>query len=139
MCLTAASWSVVPSSLAVASTGAVVAVAVAVAVAGGGGGVAGAAGGGVVVAWAAAPAGAAVAGCGTSSPPREDARVSTAAIQGGEIDTTHKFAVGVCAGGAGPGDCAYICSGALIAPNLVVTARHCFQDAPDPLNVHSAT
>ncbi|HEX4515538.1 MAG TPA: trypsin-like serine protease, partial [Polyangiaceae bacterium] len=44
-------------------------------------------------------------------------------IQGGTLDTTDSFAVGVCAGA--PGQCQLFCSGALIAPNLVMTARHC--------------
>lgn len=43
-------------------------------------------------------------------------------IQGAELDpdTVHKYAVGVSSGSG-------ICSGALIAPNVVVTARHCVQ------------
>ena len=46
-------------------------------------------------------------------------------IQGGTPDgTAHPFAVGVCSGGA-KGNCGGYCSGALILPNLVVTARHC--------------
>jgi hypothetical protein len=49
------------------------------------------------------------------------------AIQGGAEDgTAHPFAVGVCAGGKN--NCQGFCSGALILPNLVVTARHCVDD-----------
>ena len=50
----------------------------------------------------------------------EGARLSTAksAIQGGSVDRTHTFAVAIVTNGE-------TCSGALIAPNLVLTARHC--------------
>ena len=52
------------------------------------------------------------------------------AIQGGTADgTAHPFAGGVCVGGV-PGNCAEICSGALILPNVVVTARHCVDNSP---------
>jgi hypothetical protein len=44
----------------------------------------------------------------------------SSAIQGGTADTTHSFAVGIMGEASGG-----LCSGALIAPNLVVTARHC--------------
>ena len=44
---------------------------------------------------------------------------SASAIQGGARDDVHKFSVGISIGGGGT------CSGALIAPNLVITARHC--------------
>lgn len=62
----------------------------------------------------------AVAGCGDELP----RAVSSIAgpIQGGTNDTTHTFAVGIVAqmnGGYA------LCSGALLAPNLVATARHC--------------
>jgi len=46
-------------------------------------------------------------------------------IQGGTADgTAHPYAVGVCLDGQ-PGSCGGFCSGALILPNVVVTARHC--------------
>ncbi|MBS2017759.1 MAG: trypsin-like serine protease [Deltaproteobacteria bacterium] len=44
------------------------------------------------------------------------------AIQGGKTDTTSTFAVGVVDDQNG------MCSGTLIAPNLVLTARHCVAD-----------
>ena len=45
-------------------------------------------------------------------------------VQGGTSDgSAHPFAVGVCIGNKG--NCQAYCSGSLILPNLVVTARHC--------------
>jgi Trypsin len=74
--------------------------------------------GAVVLAWA--------AGCGSAAGPsgsEESAARSDEPIQGGTVDTTHDFAVGVIQVMAN-GDVAF-CSGVLLAPNLVVTARHC--------------
>ena len=59
-------------------------------------------------------------GCSAS----DSTKTQVQAIQGGTLDTKDSFAVGVCAG-SGPGQCQLFCSGALIAPNLVMTARHC--------------
>jgi hypothetical protein len=62
---------------------------------------------------------AAVAGC--AGPPAEAADDGASDVQGGTTDTlrAHNFAVGVVSRlGA-------MCSGTLIAPNLVLTARHC--------------
>jgi hypothetical protein len=51
------------------------------------------------------------------------------AIQGGTVDgTAHPFAVGVCVGQQG--NCSEFCSGALILPNVVATARHCVNQSP---------
>lgn len=70
-------------------------------------------------------------GCGDADvAPPQPTGVVRAAIQGGAPDVSHAFAVGVCVGGRGV-SCAGICSGTLIAPNAVLTARHCF-DAPTP-------
>src|SRR3990172_7411309 len=44
------------------------------------------------------------------------------------------FAVGVCATNSGPGNCSFLCSGALIAPNLVLTARHCVSQTPQTID-----
>src|SRR3569623_757952 len=62
----------------------------------------------------------------TMTPPSTDV-LTTHPIQGGTDDTTHSFAVGIiiqmAAGTA-------LCSGALLAPNLVATARHCVAAIP---------
>ncbi|MCL2776876.1 MAG: trypsin-like serine protease [Polyangiaceae bacterium] len=78
----------------------------------------------------------AVASCSQNSASvADDGPLSFAqqAIQGGTVDTTHSFAVGVCIGPTGGNNppCAAVCSGALIAPNVVVTARHCVQTSPE--------
>lgn len=48
-------------------------------------------------------------------------------IQGGTNDTTHQFAVGIV---INMSDGTALCSGALLAPNLVATARHCVAAIP---------
>jgi MYXO-CTERM domain-containing protein len=67
-------------------------------------------------------------GCSPSAPApaHDDSPVAATAqaIQGGADDgTDHPFAVGVCNGNKN--SCQGFCSGTLILPNLVVTARHC--------------
>jgi V8-like Glu-specific endopeptidase len=54
------------------------------------------------------------------------------------VDTTHDYAVGVCVG-SGPGQCQLLCSGALIAPNLVMTARHCVDQSPQAIDCTSSS
>jgi hypothetical protein len=73
----------------------------------------------------AAAGGCSTPGENTSNP---SVRVTREAIQGGTDDgTAHPYAVGVCADRtANPNNpCSSFCSGALILPNVVVTARHC--------------
>src|SRR5262245_36514862 len=74
-------------------------------------------------------------GCGE----RKTEQVSEVAseIQGGLTDVKDTYAVGVCAGLAA-GQCQLLCSGALIAPNLVMTARHCTQFAPEPIDCNTS-
>jgi hypothetical protein len=74
-----------------------------------------------------------VSGCAVS--PSDDGSDESQTQQGledGVIDTNHPFDVGICAGGLVPdgqpnaGTCVAVrCSGTLIAPNVVITARHC--------------
>lgn len=67
-------------------------------------------------------------------PREEDVASDRAAIQGGVTDTSDTFAVAVL---DETGD---VCSGTLIAPNLVLTARHCIADGgSDPVDCESDT
>jgi uncharacterized protein (TIGR03382 family) len=82
--------------------------------------------------WAWFVIGVAAIGCGSNDLPAERLGTKATAIQGGENDTTSTFAVGVCNGQ--PGQCGGICSGALILPNVVATARHCISVAPQTID-----
>jgi hypothetical protein len=66
----------------------------------------------------------ALAACGSSG--GEPAGSATAEIQGGVADPDHPWAVALYNGRG-------ICSGTLIAPNLVLTARHCIAPGPDAI------
>jgi MYXO-CTERM domain-containing protein len=73
-------------------------------------------------------------GCGSEKSASEQTGVATQAIQGGTADGLgHPFAVGLCIGN-GPGQCGGVCSGTLIAPNLVLTARHCVAQSPQQID-----
>jgi secreted trypsin-like serine protease len=82
--------------------------------------------GALAVAW--------VLGCGSSNPAGEVTGVIASPIQGGTDDTTHDFVVGVVQVDQGNQADANIefCSGALLAPNLVATARHCVATLASP-------
>jgi MYXO-CTERM domain-containing protein len=79
-------------------------------------------------------------GCSSSgsSSTTESVGQAAAPVQGGTTDTAHPFAIGLCVGN-GPGQCQGICSGALIAPNLVLTARHCISPSPQQIDCATAS
>lgn len=80
---------------------------------------------------------AAAAGCGTAAP-SEPAATTSSAIQGGTDDPADDYAVAVFLSlTANSGD---LCSGVLLAPNLVATARHCVQQpSSDAVDCSSTT
>jgi Trypsin len=71
-------------------------------------------------------------GCSSPLPASGELASSSQAIQGGATTTDHPYAVGLSIGFQG------ICSGALIAPNLVLTARHCVANSPSTINCASS-
>jgi hypothetical protein len=70
-----------------------------------------------------------IAGCGSSGPASERTGLASSAIQAGATDTTHLFAVGVVQINS---QTIEFCSGTLLAPNLVATARHCVAQISSP-------
>jgi secreted trypsin-like serine protease len=63
-------------------------------------------------------------GCGGGTS-RDPAASSASPIQGGSVDTIHSFAVGIAQLSQLQQHQVVFCSGVLLAPNLVATARHC--------------
>jgi secreted trypsin-like serine protease len=64
-------------------------------------------------------------GCSAPAPPAEATALASSAIQGGQDDPADDYAVAVFLElTSSSGD---LCSGVLLAPNLVATARHCVQ------------
>ena len=66
-----------------------------------------------------------IASCSAAPPPAEDLGTTSSPIQGGTTDTTHQFAVGVVQLAQQDQNMVAFCTGVLLAPNLVATARHC--------------
>src|SRR5580658_8790253 len=77
------------------------------------------------------------AACGSTHALDERTAMTTEAIQGGTADTTNQypFAVAVIENGQQVG----LCSGSLLAPNLVATARHCVTALSGPKDIDCAT
>lgn len=67
----------------------------------------------------------------------EAQEVRRQAIQGGTVDSTHTSVVGILIDFGGGNQA--ICSGTLIAPNLVLTAQHCVAELPSPYVVCGQT
>src|ERR1700722_7969798 len=65
------------------------------------------------------------ASCGGPPAPADLVGTTTSDIQGGSTDTTHLFAVGVVQLAEEQQNMVAFCTGVLLAPNLVATARHC--------------
>lgn len=63
--------------------------------------------------------------CSAPVPSSEVVDTTASPIQGGTNDTTHLFAVGVLQTADASKGMVSFCSGVLLAPNLVATARHC--------------
>ena len=70
------------------------------------------------------------AGCAIPAADSEGGGIGhlTQAVQGGQDAPGYAFAVGICLGDA-PGNCRTVCTGALVGTNLVLTSRHCLDEA----------
>lgn len=68
---------------------------------------------------------ASLASCGGPAPSTELVDTTSSPIQNGTTDTTHLFAVGVVQFAQAQQNTVAFCSGVVLAPNLVATARHC--------------
>ena len=66
----------------------------------------------------------------------ESTGTTRAAIQGGTLDPADTYAVGVCRNvqGSPAGHCLDFCTGTLILPNVVATARHCVSEASEEVD-----
>lgn len=73
------------------------------------------------------------AGCSSNAGPTDPIATAASPVQGGTTDTSDPYAIGLCIGN-GPGNCQLVCSGALIAPNLVMSARHCVAQSPSQID-----
>src|SRR5262245_3388577 len=75
-----------------------------------------------------------VTACGRerSEPGAEPRLGATAQANQGASTSSYPYAVGVCLSASGPGACGRTCSGTLVAPNLVLTARHCVDKDTNP-------
>jgi hypothetical protein len=77
-------------------------------------------------------------GCeGSPEPPVDNVGKSVAPISGGYDDTTDTAVVGVAMLDSSGG--VSLCSGSLLAPNMVLTARHCVSTISDPSGVNCST
>src|SRR6476619_6188532 len=68
----------------------------------------------------------AIAGCASDDLDGGHVETKTSALLGAPEDVVHKFSIGVCGQAPVGGACrSHYCTGTLVAPNLVLTARHC--------------
>ena len=84
---------------------------------------------------------AAAAGCalGCSNEGADRVGSSASAIQGGAPDAVHSFVVGIAQLSRLAEHEVVLCSGLLLAPNLVATARHCVVQAPTQIDCSAST
>ena len=80
---------------------------------------------------------AAVAGCANRD--ADQVGSSASAIQGGAPDVVHSFVVGIAQLSRLAEHQVVLCSGSLLAPNLVATARHCVVQASTQIDCSTST
>src|SRR5579864_1928834 len=76
-------------------------------------------------------------GCANDAPERVGS--SASAIQAGTPDAVHSFVVGIAQLSRLAEHQVVLCSGLLLAPNLVATARHCVVEAPTQIDCTAST